>query len=205
MERERGHRGRTRRTAAAAAALGVLVLSVAAAPAGASSSPRYIGATIENPQRLPDFALRDQSGRVVSLQAERGKVVLLTFLYTECRDVCPLVAGNLNTALKRLGPDRKNVRVLAISVDPIGDTRKAVRRFVHTHQLLPEFRYLLGSAAQLKPVWQAYDVVSIRRKAGDVDHTLYTLLVDRNGKGRVLYDATALPGEVVHDLRLFLN
>ena len=95
--------------------------------------------------------------------------------------------------------------MLAISVDPVGDTQKAVRQFVSSHQLLPEFRYLIGSDAKLRPVWQSYNVTSIRRKSGDVDHTLYTLLVDRNGKGRVLYDATALPGEVAHDLRLFLD
>ena len=101
---------------------------------------------------------------------ERGKLMLLTFLYTECHDVCPLVAGNLNTALRHLGPARKDVRVLAVSVDPVGDTRRAVRRFVSSHQLLPEFRYLIGSDAALRPVWEAYNVSSVRRKAGDVDH-----------------------------------
>lgn len=195
----RTHRAR------AAAFLAVLLAVSVVAPAVARKPPAFIGATIENPAPLPAFALRDQSGRLVRLDSQRGKLVLLTFLYVECRDVCPLVAGNINTALKRLGAKRKDVRVLAISVDPIGDTKKAVRRFVQSHQLLPEFHYLWGSAAQLEPVWEAYDVVSIRRKAGDVDHTLYTLLVDRNGKGRVLYDATALPGEIAHDLRLFLD
>ncbi len=189
----------------AAVALIGLALAASASQASANSRPSYIGATIENPQTLPDFALRDQSGRLVSLRSERGKLVLLTFLYVECRDVCPIVAGNINTALKRLGPQRKDVRVLAISVDPIGDTRSAVHRYVSSHRLLPEFHYLIGTGAQLRPVWQAYNVVSIRRKAGDVDHTLYTLLVDRDGKARVLYDATALPGEIAHDLRLFLN
>jgi protein SCO1 len=189
----------------AAALLGALLLAVATVPAGDAARPSYAGATIENPQALPDFALRDQNGRVVRLEAARGKLVLLTFLYVECRDVCPLVAGNLNRALERLGTARKQVRVLAVSVDPAGDTRKAVRRFVRSHHLLPEFHYLIGSAAQLRPIWEAYGVASIRRAKGDVDHTLYTLLVDRGGKGRVLYDATALPGEVVHDLRLFLN
>jgi protein SCO1/2 len=184
-----------------------LVTAVLLAPQAPATAPRngFIGATIENPSVVPDFALRDQAGQMVKLRAERGKLVLLTFLYTECHDVCPLVAGNLNVALKRLGAERKNVRVLAISVDPIGDTRKAVRRYVRDHQLLPQFHYLIGSKRELAPVWTAYSVASIRRKGGDVDHTLYTLLVDRRGKARVLYDATALPGEILHDLRLVLE
>jgi protein SCO1/2 len=107
--------------------------------------------------------------------------------------------------LRQLGPARKDIRVLAISVDPVGDTQKAVRHFVRSHQLLPEFHYLIGSDAKLRPVWAAYDVTSIRRKAGDVDHTLYTLLVDRTGKPRVIYDATALPSEVAHDVRLLMS
>jgi protein SCO1/2 len=193
------------RPAVAAAFLAVLLATAGVGAAQARERPRFVGATIENPQQLPDFALRDQTGRLVSLRGERGKLVLLTFLYVECHDVCPLVAGNLNTTLRQLGPQRKDVRVLAISVDPVGDTPKAVRRFVASHRLLPQFRYLLGSGKALRPVWQSYNVTSVRRAAGDVDHVLYTLLVDRNGKGRVIYDATALPGEVAHDLRLFLD
>jgi hypothetical protein len=40
---------------------------------------------------------------------------------------------------------------------------------------------------------------------GDIDHTLYVLLVDRTGKGRVIYDATARPPAITHDLRLVLG
>ena len=95
--------------------------------------------------------------------------------------------------------------MLAVSVDPVGDTPRAVRRFVREHQLMPEFRYLRGTAAQLTPVWHAYNVTSVRRKAVNVDFTLYTLLIDRRGRGRVLYDATVLPRELVHDLRLVMS
>ncbi len=196
----------THRTGAGVATLAALaLLAGATAPAGVSGPPKTFGARIENPERLPDFALRDQNGKLVRLGAQHGKLVLLTFLYVECRDVCPIVAGSLNTALKRLGPEKKHVRVLAVSVDPVGDKRKAVRRFTRSHGLLPEFHYLIGSAALLGPIWEAYGVASVRHAKDDVDHTLYTLLVDRTGKGRVIYDATALPGEVAHDLRLFLG
>ena len=204
MRNRAGHRIRTWWAAGAIALLAAAVFASAASPATAPKKA-FIGGTIQNPSVVPDFALRDQAGRMVSIGAERGKLVLLTFLYVECRDVCPIVAGNLNTALRRLGTERKDVTVLAISVDPIGDTKKAVQRYVSDHQLLPQFHYLIGSKRELEPVWKAYSVVSKRRARGDVDHTLYTLLVDRTGKARVLYDATALPGEIVHDLRIVLD
>ena len=197
----------TRRWALSALLMAAVAL-LAAGPVGAGSkrgAPAFIGATIENPAVVPDFTLPDQSGRLVHLAPGHSKLTLLTFLYTHCKDVCPLTAGNLNTALRLYGPARKDIRVLAVSVDPVGDTPRAVRRFVREHQLLPEFRYLRGTAAQLAPVWHAYNVTSVRRKAGDVDHTLYTVLIDRRGRGRVLYDATVLPRELVHDLRLIMS
>ena len=184
----------------------VLIVAACLAPGiAAAAPPTFDGGRIENPSRLPGFKLDDQSGRAVSLAGERGKLVLLTFLYTHCKDVCPLTAQNLSAAVRLLGPRRDDVRVLAVSVDPRGDTPAAVRRFVRLHRLVPQFHYLIGSHEQLAPIWKAYSVTSVRRAKGDIDHTLYTVLADGSGKARVLYDATATPVDVAHDLRLLLT
>jgi protein SCO1/2 len=183
------------------------VLAGCAAAAASAGTPQGTlrGATIEQPVAVPDFALRDQNGRTVALSAQRGKVVLLTFLYTHCPDVCPLTAGNLNAALRSLGPGAAGVRVLAVSVDPAGDTPRSVRKFVRDHGLSSQFHYLTGTAAHLAPVWRAYNVASVPHASGDVDHTLYVLIVDRSGKGRAIYDSTVRPAVVAHDLRVLLR
>ena len=145
------------------------------------STPPFVGPTLKNPSTAPSFALRDQHGQVVSIEGQRGKVALITFLYTHCPDVCPLTAMNLNTALGLIGAKRTDVVVLAVSVDPRGDTRAAVASFVRSHHLRPQFHYLTGSAQALQRVWRAYNVTAVRRGAGGdkgVDHTLYTMLVD---------------------------
>jgi protein SCO1/2 len=175
-----------------------------AAGASAAAPPAFNGGRIENPSQLPGFTLHDQSGRKVSLEGERGKLVLLTFLYTHCKDVCPLTAQNLSAAVRLLGRKANDVRVLAVSVDPRGDTPKSVRHFIRSHRLAPEFHYLIGSKAQLEPIWRVYGVTPVKRGKGDLDHTLYTVLADGSGKARVLYDATATPTNVAHDLRLLL-
>ncbi len=192
--------------ARAAAAAVVLAAAFFAAQLASAAGPIFDGPTIKNPAPPPAFALVDQDGRTVRLAGQRGRVVLVTFLYTHCPDVCPLTGRNLNQALRLLGPKRTSVRVLAISVDPRGDTPAAVRRFIRGHALLPEFRYLTGSAATLHKVWAAYGVKS-RAQAGDalVDHTLFTLLLDSTLKARVLYDATAAPGAVAHDVGILLR
>ena len=104
-------------------ALLVLVAAVGAQAALGARRPAFVGPTIDHPSKAPGFALRDQHGSLVQLQREQGKVVLITFLYTHCPDLCPVTAGNLNTALGLIGAARKRVAVLAISVDPKGDTR----------------------------------------------------------------------------------
>jgi protein SCO1/2 len=172
-----------------------------AAPSTATAAAAFRGTLLTPPLRATDFALRDQAGDRVRLSAERGRYVILTFLYTHCPDVCPLIADQLNEALRRLGVRRAGVRVLAVSVDPRRDTPVAVRRFVAAHRLLPQFRYLTGTRAQLAPIWRAYHVAAMPSGSA-INHSAFELLVDRRGSGRVLYDSRVKAADVLHDLRL---
>lgn len=153
----------------------------------------------------PPIALHDAAGRPVSLAAQRGHWTLVTFLYTHCPDVCPLIAANLNQSLRLLHASRTGVRVLAVSVDPRGDTPAAVRAYVREKHLVPQFHYLIGSRAQLQPVWATYHVAAQTPGGGVVTHVAYTVLVDPQGKERLIYDAQVKAAQVVHDLRLLLH
>lgn len=168
-------------------------------------SGRFAGGELNPPQATPDFTLTDQSGRKVSMADQRGKLVLLTFLYTNCPDVCPLITQNLNRALQMLGAKRDDVRVLAVSVDPEGDTPKAVDAYAKTHHLLPEFHYLTGTRDELTEVWKKYDVAAVASDPELVDHSAYTMLVDENGEGRVIYDSGVKAKDVVHDVDELLS
>jgi protein SCO1/2 len=194
-------------------ALGALFLLTASLAAGcgggeqaakAEAPPAFKGSPVTKPEVVPDFTLRDARGEAVSLSDERGKLVLITFIYTHCPDVCPLITSNLNDALRQLGPKRNEVTVLAVSVDPRGDTPKAVKAYEKLHHLVPEFRYLIGTKAELKSVWAKYNVTAVEEDPELVDHVAYTLLVDRTGKSRVLYDSQVKSAQVVHDVRLLL-
>jgi protein SCO1/2 len=166
---------------------------------------RFAGAELTVAKRAPDFALRDQDGALVRLSAQRGRYVIVTFLYTHCPDVCPLIATNLNTALRSLGPRRGRVRVLAVSVDPKGDTPAAVRAYARRLRLLPQFRYLIGTKSGLTPVWRAYGVFAVAADHELVDHVASTVLVDREGRRRVLYGAHVKAADVQKDLRTLMS
>ncbi|MDQ3891164.1 MAG: SCO family protein [Actinomycetota bacterium] len=195
--------------------LAAMTLAAAVAAAGCgggpsasvrpASEPRFRAAELPRARSAPDFALRDQDGRTVRLSRLRGKVVLVAFLYTRCPDVCPLIADNLNQALRKLREDRRAARVLAVSVDPKGDTEAAVRTYVRNHHLLPEFRYLTGTRRELEPVWRAFHIAAVARDAELVDHSAYVALIDRNGRERAHYDAQVRASDVVADVRLLLR
>src|SRR5437867_6918642 len=104
-----------------------------------AASPRFAGAELHPLVEAPAFTLADAHGRRISLAAQRGRMVLVTFLYTHCPDVCPLIASHLNEAVGRLGLQRQDARVLAISVDPKGDSAKAVRAYERLHRSRPQF------------------------------------------------------------------
>jgi protein SCO1/2 len=170
-----------------------------------SSGSGFAGVALQPPRVAQPIALHDADGRPVTLAAQRGRFVLVTFIYTHCLDVCPLIASNLNAALRTIGPERRNVRVLAVSVDPVGDTPAAVRAYAKRMHLLPQFRYLIGTRPQLRRVWTAWHVLAVLRKADVVDHVAYTALIDRTGKERVLYDSRVHAQQVVHDLRRLMQ
>jgi len=192
----------------------VLVLVALLAGCGGSASTqkttapkqRFAGAELAPPKTAPPIALHDADGTPVTLAAQRGRYVLVTFIYTHCPDVCPLITQNLNAALRAIGPSgRKRVRVLAVSVDPAGDTPRAVKAYAREKHLLPQFEYLIGTRAELRRVWKAWHVLAVQAKPDLVDHVAYTALIDTQGAERVLYDSSVHATQVVHDLRVLMG
>jgi protein SCO1 len=164
----------------------------------------FAGTELTPPHPADPLSLKDASGRRYTLSARRGRYVLVTFLYTHCPDVCPLIASNLNTVLRASGP-KANVEVLAVSVDPKGDTPRAVRAYVKRMHLDPRFHYLIGSRRELEPAWAAWHVTAQDKSVGVVNHIVYTALVDPRGRERLIYDAQVTAHQVLHDLRVLKN
>jgi protein SCO1 len=115
------------------------------------------------PPREParDFRLRDQDGRWTTLADARGDVVVLTFLYSTCWDLCPAQAAEIVEAVGQVG-GAGGVQVYGVSVDPAGDTRERVQRWLADRGLDGgPVRFLIGSRRALAPVWADYGIVPI--------------------------------------------
>ncbi len=163
----------------------------------------YEGASVTPAAPAPALdTLRDYQGRAVNLASYRGKAVLVTFLYTHCPDVCPLIASQLHNTLSQLGARASDVQLIAVSVDPRGDTPGAVASFLRKHGLLGQMEYLTGSAHELAPVWSAWHVGS-ERDVGNpelVNHSAIIYGISARGNVTTVYDASFTPGEIIHDL-----
>ncbi len=153
----------------------------------------------------PPLALRNYLGQPVNIDSYRGKAVLVTFLYTNCPDICPLITSNLRVAQNLMGPAvSSKAQIIAVSVDPRGDTPKAVGAFLARHEMTGRMQYLVGSAPELARVWKAWGVGSERddQQPQFINHSGLIYGVTASGKRITIYAASFQPAEIAHDVPL---
>jgi protein SCO1/2 len=187
------------------AAIGV-VAAVSDHSDPARPAAQFVGPRMPSGLRAFDFTLRDQHGRRFSLDSTRGKVVALTFIHSNCTSTCPVTLQTIRGALDDLedmGVDRREVDVLALTVDPEADTRRSVRRFLTTQHASDFVRYLTASRARMRPIWKRYGIAP--QGKGQEDHTAFVLLVDRRGILRIGFPSHEMtPEDLANDLHLLL-
>jgi protein SCO1/2 len=193
-------------------AAGVIAIFAVGGSSGSSSShakaraDNFEAAGVITPaQPAPPLALRNYLGRPVNIAAYRGKAVLVTFLYTHCPDICPLITAQLHNAQVAMGAaNAAKLQVIAVSVDPKGDTRQAVAAFLAAHQMTGRMEYLVGSAHELGQVWQAWGVGAERdaSRPESINHTGLVYGITGSGKRITLYAPTFKPADIAHDVPL---
>lgn len=181
-----------------AATCAVAVLGVLALSRSPGAGAQALKGAVRPPDLpLPSFRLRDQDGRTVDLAGLRGRPVIVTFLYTRCRDTCPLTAQQVRGALDLLGHD---LPALAVSVDPSGDTPARARAFLSREHVSGRMRFLLGSSTDLQRVWRSFGVSG---QSPEQEHSVALVLLDRAGRQRVGFGVDDLTADAIaHDLRL---
>jgi protein SCO1 len=137
----------------------------------------------------PDFALTSQDGAEVTLAALRGKVVAVSFIYTSCPDICPMLTDKMARVQDALGTDfGSKVAFVSITVDPERDTPEVLKGYAEAFDAqLAGWSFLTGEPAKVLEVAHRYGVAVAKAADGGVDHTLLTTLIDRQGTMRVQY------------------
>jgi protein SCO1 len=169
----------------------ILALAIVASPALVQAHE----AAHAEEQRLPtigaapDFALTSQDGAEVTLGSLRGKVVAVAFIYASCPDVCPMLTDKMARVQDELGADfGAKVAFLSITTDPEHDTPEVLKEYAEAFDAeLAGWSFLTGEPAAVRDVAHRYGVAMVKAADGQVDHTLLTTLIDRQGTMRVQY------------------
>lgn len=194
----------------AAAPFALSVLLVLSACGG--SSTKLTGTSLDK-QPAPDFTLTDQRGEQVTLSSLHGDAIALTFIYTNCTDVCPLIAEKLHAAYEQLSSsEQQNVQLLAVTVDPARDDAAALQQFSEKHSLanVANWHAMTGDPATLAKIWKAYYIdasgmiyqdaspspgttgtPSTTTAGSPPAHTDAIYIIDKDGNERVLMRSSA--------------
>ena len=153
---------------------------------------------------VADFLLTDQNGKSFQFSGTRGKLVLATFVFTTCPDVCPLFSAKFAAIQRAL--QEKNITdywLLSISTDPERDNPAILKEYAERFNAdLKHWAFLTGSRAALSKVWKTFGVNVTKTASGQVFHTALTTLSDRQGTRRVnYYGEQWLVQEVLKDIQ----
>ena len=181
------------------ATLAAVVLFASGRTASAPASSGLQGGLIDIPAH--NFSLVDQNGTRTSLSQYRGQVVILSFMYSTCQNTCPVEAQQIRGALDDVG---QAIPTLAVSVDPSQDTPINAQRFLFKESLTVRMRFLLGTRAELAPIWKAFGIQpETGTNVKNSDHSAYVMLIDKRGQLREGFpDSQLTPEALAHDIRV---
>lgn len=199
------------RTAGALAVLAAVVGLAACGGSASTTDPQtstsaaYAGATANPPKPAPPLQLDNYLGQPVNINDYRGKAVMVLFIYDHCPDTCPLMVSNLHAAQNEMSAEeRDEMQIIAVSVDPEGDTPQTVKQFLADHQMTGRMQYLIGSRSQLESVWSDWNIVSksapSRKNPDAVEHSALVYGISGSGKITTLYPSNFKPQQIVNDV-----
>ena len=160
------------------------------------------GSTLKIGQKVPDFSLTDQNSKKVALSDFKGKVVLVTFLYTQCPypEKCPMLAqklGKTRDLLDQVESAKGQFQVVSITLDPKRDTPEALKKYAQGQdEDATNWTFMTGKASEVNKVALLFGVIYYTEK-GVIDHNMRTAVIDRKGKLSKLFTGNDWkPGEV---------
>src|SRR5262249_22626647 len=143
------------------------------------------------------------------LAARRGKVVLVSFIYTTCTGVCPgttQALGRIQEVLKEAALLGKSVELVSITLDPKRDTPEVLRQYARNFGAdRAAWHFLTGRPEQVESVIAAWGMWARSDASGAIDHPSRIFLLDRQGHEREIYHLEFLqPPSVLEDVRTLL-
>ena len=167
-------------------------------------------------RRAPEFSLVGHNGNRIGLDDFRNKIVLISWGYTNCPDVCPMTLSKLSKVMDLLGEDADQVKVLFVTVDPERDTPERMKSYVPFFN--EKFIGVTGTRAEIDRMASDYNVTIVKHEAvygrSEKDtwdrylmtHTNTVHLVDKDGNLLLSYPHYKLDVEgITSDIKKLLR
>ncbi len=169
---------------------------------------QFHGTLIQSPDPAYDFTLASSQGGTVRLSDLRGKLVLLYFGYTFCPDVCPNTLAQVKQAQKALGRKAQDTQVVMVSVDPLRDTPEVLARYLRNFD--PTWIGASGSEQEIAQAAALYGVFFEKHPGTPqtgylVDHTATLMVIDRDGRLKLVFPYGTPGPDMAADLKVLLR
>jgi protein SCO1/2 len=170
------------------------------------SAPKFKSTDITGADYGKALQLTAHDGKPRTLADFAGKIVIVTFGFTHCPDVCPTILADLAGVQKQLGPDGDRVQVLFVTVDPERDSAEGLAKYVTAFD--PRFIGLRGDAEATQRTAKDFKIFFEKRKVGDsytVDHSAQSYVFDPKGRLRLFVRHDRISADLADDLRTLLK
>jgi len=177
---------------AVALAIGAMLTAASGSPETGEMS--FPAEALRTDFRAPEFELKDHAGRTIRLADLRGRVVLVTAIFSRCGYSCPIILRDLQDAVAALAPDQlDDLRIAVITLDPENDTPEVLAKVAAARGFTsPPFHLLSGEPVAVEKILDDFAFSRTRdADTGFINHANLFVLVDR--ERRVAYRFT--PGE----------
>ncbi len=148
---------------------------------------------------VPNIQLVRDDGKSVLLPDELndGRPVVLSFIFTSCTTICPLITQTLARLQNALGADRDRVHIISISIDPEGDTPEVLRAYAKKYHAGPEWRHYTGTMQAIISTAKAFGAY----RGDKMNHAPLTLVRKAPGKPWTRFEGFATVEELLQEIR----
>ena len=170
----------------------------------------------------PLYDISDQSYQLVNTDSTavefpgdyNGEMAVVSFIFTHCPDVCPVITANMKNIQSKL-QDTSGVQFIEISFDPERDTPSVLKDYKNLYKLDNQFTMLTGDTTTVNSLLEKLEIIAVKTEPDstaqntgsyNMRHSNTIYLMDTNGKIRAEYPASQVPPEhVVEDINYLRN
>ncbi|MDH3975259.1 MAG: SCO family protein [Deltaproteobacteria bacterium] len=157
------------------------------------------GRIVQFEETAPTINLTNQDGKIVTNEDLKGKVVLFNFIYTNCKESCPIMTHKFMDIEKEMQSEiKKGLRLISITMDPERDTPEVLKKHAASINANPEYwSFLTGEKSEVDKVLKGFRFFYEKNEDGSFGHTNAIVMLDRKGVWKYNFSVLTVPVDIL--------